>query len=219
VSFRNLKLVATSGSTVFWEIRVIRERQGKRLVEYDEESDDLDSFLEEGTPSDAGGTEVHEGWRTGCRVTLYEIEGRYFVEWNADEGSTFGWEEVYCGSTRKELRAVVAEYLDMYSGSVARSKEEFGLTNDAGPDGFKSAQATAVGSVDFYNLAIDDWETGVEIWQVSDGSLVVTRQIDDKVLGSFSDLAAIRSQIRFSDTTYHPRFLPEGLEEGQEEAW
>lgn len=188
-------------------------------MEDDEEIDELDSFLEEGTPSDAGGTEVHEGWRTGCRVTLYEIEGRYFVEWNADEGSTFGWEEVYCGSTRKELRAVVADYLDTYSGSVARSKEEFGLANDAGPDGFKSAQATPVGSVDFYNLTIDDWEAGVEIWQVSDGSLVVTRQIDDKVLGSFSDLAAIRSQIRFSDTTYRPRFLPEGLEEGQEEAW
>ena len=64
---------------------------------------DLDSFLEEGTPSDAGGTEVHEGWRTGCSVTLYEIEGRYFVEWNADEGSTFGWEEVYCGSRPRRL--------------------------------------------------------------------------------------------------------------------
>lgn len=188
-------------------------------MEEDEEIDELDSLLEEVPPSDAGGTEVHEGWRTGCWVTLYEIEGRYFVEWNADEGSTFGWEEVYCGSTRKELRAVVEQYLDEYSGSVARSEEDFGLANDVGSDGFEAAQASSVGSVDFYNLAIDDREAGVEIWQVGDGSLVVTRQLDGEVLGSFSGLDVIRSQIRFSDTTYRPLFLPAGSEEGQEEAW
>ena len=37
----------------------------------------------------------------GAGVTLYEIGGPLLVEWNADEGSTFGWEEVYCGSARK----------------------------------------------------------------------------------------------------------------------
>ena len=188
-------------------------------MEENEEIDELDSLLEEVPPSDAGGTEVGEGWRTGCRATLYEIEGRFFVEWNADEGSTFGWEEVYCGSTRKELRAVVEEYLDEYSGSVARSEEDFRLTNDGGSGGFEAAQATPVGSVDFYNLAIDDWETGVEIWQTGDGSLVVTRQLDGEVLGSFLDLDVIRSQIQFSDTTYRPLFLAEGSEEGQEEPW
>ena len=180
---------------------------------------DLDSFLEEGTPSDAGGTEVHEGWRTGCSVTLYEIEGRYFVEWNADEGSTFGWEEVYCGSSQEDFDAVVAEYLDLYSGSVAPSEEHFGLANDTGPDSFEISQATLVGSVDFYNLVIDDRQSGVEIWQADDGPLVVTRQLDGKVLGSFSDLAAIRSKIRFSDTTYRKLFLPAGSKQGQEEAW
>ena len=41
--------------------------------------DDPNSLLEEVTPSNAGGTEVHEGWRTGG-VTLHEIEEPYFVE-------------------------------------------------------------------------------------------------------------------------------------------
>ena len=59
----------------------------------------------------------------------------------------------------------------------------------------------------------------MEIWQTGDGSLVVTRQLDGEVLGSFLDLDVIRSQIQFSDTTYRPLFLPAGSEEGQEEAW
>ena len=45
-----------------------------------EEIDDPNSLLEEVTPSNAGGTEVHEGWRTGRGVTLHEIEEPYFVE-------------------------------------------------------------------------------------------------------------------------------------------
>ena len=103
---------------------------------------------------------------------------------------------------------------------MARSEEDFGLANDVGSDGFEAAQATSVGSVDFYNLAIDDREAGVEIWQVGDGSLVVTRQLDGEALGSFSGLDVIRSQIRFSDTTYRPLFLPAGSGgSGQEEAW
>lgn len=43
-----------------------------------EEIDDPNSLLKEVTPSNAGGTEVHQGWRTGRGVTLHEIEGPYF---------------------------------------------------------------------------------------------------------------------------------------------
>lgn len=101
--------------------------------------------------------------------------------------------------------------------TVQNLKEQ--RANNAGSDGFEAAQATPVGSVDFYNLVIDDRQSGVEIWQVDDGSLVVTRQLDGKVLGVFTDLAAIRSKIRFSDTTYRKLFLPAGSKQGQEEAW
>ena len=116
-----------------------------------------DGLLEEVTPSNAGGTEVHEGWRTGRRVTLHEIEGRYFVEWNADEGSTSGWEEIYRGTSWEDFDAFVAEYFDLYSGSVAPSEEDFGLANGVGSDRFEISQATLVGSLDCCNLAFDDW--------------------------------------------------------------
>ena len=173
-----------------------------------------DGLLEEVTPSNAGGTEVHGGWRTGRRVTLHEIEGRYFVEWNADEGSTSGWEEIYRGTSWEDFDAFVAEYFDLYSGSVAPS-EDLGLPMASGPTASRFLKRRWLGA-----LTAATWllTTG-EICRFGDGSLVVTRQLEGKVLGLFSDLDVTWSKIWFSDTTYRSLFLPEGSEEVQKEPW
>ena len=127
---------------------------------------------------------------------------------SADEGSTFGWEEV-CRVSKKTLTLLWRT--TSTSPDRWRDQEEFGLAM-LGLMASSLLKPHRLG-VDFYNLAIDDWE--VEIWQVNDGSLVDTDKWATRSL-SFSDLAAIRSQIRFSDC-HVPPFFGEGLEEGQEE--
>ena len=150
----------------------------------------------------------------------YEIAAAT-VEWNADEGSTFGWEEVYCGSARKELRAVVEQYLDEYSGSVAQVlKKTSGLLTTLGPLASRPLKPPRLGASTFLQIRpFDDREAGVEIWQVGDGSLVVARQLDGEALGSFSGLDA--DPVTDPVLRHHvpPLFLPAGSEEGQEEAW
>ena len=94
-------------------------------------------------------------------------------------------------------------------------KKTLGLPMASGPTASRFLKRRWLGA-----LTAATWllTTG-EICRFGDGSLVVTRQLEGKVLGLFSDLDVTWSKIWFSDTTYRSLFLPEGSEEVQKEPW
>lgn len=169
------------------------------------------ALLEYDNPSSLG-NEVGYDSRAGCSVGIYEVDGLFFVEWSAYEGSEFGWEEVDVAlgpGQDLELQACIRSYLDLYSDTAAPDEEDFGLVNDEGPAELDRESVSKVGSVIFH--CFDDSQLpGVEIWAACDESFVVTRNSDGSVLGRYADLNTIRTRLRSPHSSYRPYLvLPE----------
>jgi hypothetical protein len=169
--------------------------------------DPLEAFLEEDHPGDhPEAEEIAYDSRAGCSVTVYGIEGRFFVEWSADEGTESGWEEIDLANgpgQKEEAMGQVKMHLALYSDSDEPDDEDFGLINNAGPSELATDRYSMVGTVIFH-CSDDSQLPGVQIWATDEGSLVVTRKYDGEVLGGYPDLGAIRAKI----TSPHPYYRP-----------